>query len=225
MARRGRGQFEFTLVELGVLAASFTATAVLVFFLGFYVGRETAARHTPPDERVARVPVTDPPADPLAAPAAGAEEAAANEPAPQPAARPGPRPRPAEPPPAEAEPADDGSAPAAAEPSPPAEPGLDEDGAGADTGEPDESEDAGGAGQTGGYTVQVLATRNPEEAESMVSDLEGNGYGAFVTPVEDAGGKWYRVRIGRYEDPQSARIMAERCKKDLGLSQAYVSPY
>ena len=57
MARRGRGQFQFTVVELSVIAVSFAATSALVFLLGFYVGRENAAQHAPLDEKVARIPV------------------------------------------------------------------------------------------------------------------------------------------------------------------------
>jgi hypothetical protein len=46
-----------------------------------------------------------------------------------------------------------------------------------------------------------------------------------MSPVDDAGGKWYRLRIGRYDEPHAARAMADRCKRDLSLSQAYVSPF
>jgi DedD protein len=76
-----------------------------------------------------------------------------------------------------------------------------------------------------GYTVQVLATRNRNEADALIAQLKSRGYGAFISPVDDAGGKWYRVRIGRYDDPHAARAMADRCKRDLSLSQAYVSPF
>jgi cell division septation protein DedD len=74
------------------------------------------------------------------------------------------------------------------------------------------------------FTVQVLATRNRGEADALSADLKKRGYGAYVAAVEDAGGTWYRVRIGHFEDAEAARRMAERASRDLGLTQAYVSP-
>ncbi len=197
MARRGRSQFQFTVVELIVLAVSFAVTSFLVFMLGFYVGREVAGRHGPPRESVARIPAAPAPVaetdseadsradsrahsgtDPADA-AAGAEE------------RPG-----------EAGDAADGAA---------AVPGAAAVG-------------AGDAAAGGVYTVQVLATRNSNEADAMRDSLEKKGVEAFIAPVEDAGGSWYRVRIGRFADAAGARRMAERCRRELGLGQAYVSP-
>ena len=74
------------------------------------------------------------------------------------------------------------------------------------------------------YTVQVLATRNRNEAESLANNLKRKGYGAYMLQIEDAGGTWYRVRIGHYDSADSARRTAERVSKELGLTQAYVSP-
>jgi len=233
MARRGRGQFQFTVTELGVLAASFAVTSILVFFLGLYVGRDLAAHHEGPDERVARIPISEnPPAQPSpmaagekeGAPADVDEETAAgagrpaaegsaaiatSRPAPEPAA---PAPKPV---PSRATPQAEGRSPSslpagilpAREPAPTA------------------AVEPSRASSPQPYTVQVLATRNRKEAEALAADLKRQGYGAFLTPVEDTGGKWYRVRIGRYDDPQAARSMADRCKRELGLSQAYVSPF
>jgi cell division septation protein DedD len=55
-------------------------------------------------------------------------------------------------------------------------------------------------------------------------DLKKRGYGAYVAAVEDAGGTWYRVRVGHFEDAEAARRMAERAAREMGLTQAYVSP-
>jgi cell division septation protein DedD len=74
------------------------------------------------------------------------------------------------------------------------------------------------------YTVQVLATRNREEAMTLADDLKRKSIGAFVSQVEDPGGSWYRVRIGIYDDLQSAQVMEARLRK-LGLQQAYVSRF
>jgi len=189
-----------------VLAGSFTVTAVLVFLLGFYVGRGVAARHGAPDAQVARVPVGQAPSEPepevLAPSAAAAKSSVA-----KPPARPTPQPK------SESEPE---SKPVVARPRPHS---------------PSESEKSDQpaitvpSAPTVPYTVQVLATRNRREAEALASELKGKRIGAFVAPVEDASGRWYRVRIGRYDDLQSARVMEERCRRDFGLDQAYVVPY
>jgi cell division septation protein DedD len=58
----------------------------------------------------------------------------------------------------------------------------------------------------------------------LVDGLKNKGYGAYVVAVEDAGGAWYRVRIGHFDNPEAAKRMADRASRDLGLTQAYVSP-
>ena len=181
MPRRGRGQFQFTVAELSVLAASFAVTALIVFLLGFYVGRENAAQHGPLDDRVARIPVGVAP-----------ERAEA----PQQGGR--------------------GEAPSVTLTPPPV--------AGREPHEESSEEDAAPAPSVP-YTVQVLATRNRREAETLREDLARRRIGAFVTEVEESGARWYRVRIGRYEDFESARAMQERVRRDYGLGQAYVVPY
>ncbi len=197
MARRDRGQFQFTVVELTVLAMSFAATSALVFLLGFYVGRENASQHAPLDERVARIPVGSAPH----------EDATAE----SDSVRPG-----------EAAALFDAVAPSGGE-----------SGAGKRRPEPGDDEAAieeesrDPAPRIAGipYTVQVLATRNQHEAETLRAKLADGRIGAFVTEVEEAGVQWYRVRIGRYDDFESARVMQERVRRDFGLGQAYVVPY
>ncbi len=197
MARRGRSQFQFTVVELIVLAVSFAVTSFLVFMLGLYVGREVAGRHGPPRESVARIP---------AAPAPVAETDSEADSRADYRAQSGTDP-------------DDAAAGAEERPG---EAGDAADGAAAVPGAA--AVGAGDAAAGGVYTVQVLATRNSNEADAMRDSLEKKGVEAFIAPVEDAGGSWYRVRIGRFADAAGARRMAERCRRELGLGQAYVSP-
>lgn len=194
MARRGRGQFQFTVVELSVIAVSFAATSALVFLLGFYVGRENAAQHAPLDEKVARIPVG--PAPPRAESGTGDAE-----------------------PPAFA--GEERKADAASAERQALTDTIDGEVASADPADEPEIPRTPGIP----YTVQVLATRNHREAETLRSDLARRRIGAFVTEVEEAGARWYRVRIGRYDDYDSARAMQERIRRDVGLGQAYVVPY
>jgi cell division septation protein DedD len=56
---------------------------------------------------------------------------------------------------------------------------------------------ATGDGQTTLYSVQVLATRNLENANRIVLELKKKGYNAFVTEVTIENHKMYRVRVGR----------------------------
>jgi len=74
------------------------------------------------------------------------------------------------------------------------------------------------------YTVQVLATRNRAEAEDLRGQLVRRSIGAFISAVEEAGTRWYRVRIGRYDDLEAARAMEQRVRREMGLTQAYIVP-
>ena len=229
MIRRGRENFRFTSIELGALALSFTATSVFVFFLGFYVGRRVAAAHATVGENVARIPVGSPPGDDApppraAAPATRASGASASATPPQPS-RPA---SPTSPPPVQA-PAARTVAPAL---SPPAAATQGASSAQVRTPprplavpkEPQTADAAAAADAGTAYTVQVLATRYHSEAESLTAMLKKKGYGAYLVQVDDAGGTWYRVRIGHFEDSEAARRLATRASRELGLTQAYVSP-
>lgn len=74
------------------------------------------------------------------------------------------------------------------------------------------------------FTVQVVSTRDRKEAEQVRSRLLGKRIGAFVSEVEEGGARWYRVRIGRYDDMASATAMADRVKNELGFPAAQVVP-
>lgn len=79
-------------------------------------------------------------------------------------------------------------------------------------------------GSGSAYTVQVLATRDQQEATSLAARLKQQQIGAYVSEVKDVGGNWYRVRIGIYDDLDSAHGMEARLR-GLGLNQAYVSRF
>jgi cell division septation protein DedD len=252
MAHRAGHRFQRTRTERGLLALGFVAASACIFFCGVWVGRQTAMRHGRVDERIARIPnVGGAPHAGNGAPAAsqGARsEPSVNESDGGPASGLAVLPVPSQ-----AEPHGNEAKAAGAAPAEPAAAGEVRDAGGAsdsaretreartdpsadhgtelrDTAAEDEegglSPDAAlPAPSATGYTVQVLATRNRNEADALIAQLKSRGYGAFVSPVDDAGGKWYRVRIGRYDEPHAARAMADRCKRDLSLSQAYVSPF
>jgi cell division protein FtsN len=80
------------------------------------------------------------------------------------------------------------------------------------------------AGAVVPFTVQVVSTRDRAEAEQVRARLVGKRIGAFVSEVEEGGGRWYRVRIGRYDDMAAADAMADRVKRELGYVAARVVP-
>ncbi|TFH29723.1 MAG: SPOR domain-containing protein [Myxococcales bacterium] len=184
MGRRADSEYRFSIVHLAVLAASMLLTACAVFLLGFYVGRESAALHTPIDERVARLPTEDSEASPRHAPRP-------EERIPTPSKDPAP------------------GTPSA--PAPPVAPTV-------------RPAPAGGSGAIIPYTVQVLATRERSEAESIRGQLLKRSIGAFISEVEDGVTRWYRVRIGRYDDLDAARLMEARVRREMGFSQATIVP-
>jgi cell division septation protein DedD len=71
--------------------------------------------------------------------------------------------------------------------------------------------------------VQILATRKEGDADALVRKLKSRGFGAYIKKVSDGDGAWYRVRVGSYGAFSQARAMADKCRSDLGLGQAFVS--
>ena len=210
MARRGRQQFQFTTLEMVALAASFTVTAVLVFVLGFYVGKRNAAEHRGVGERVARIPVRTTSVQPEVP----RVPVPASEPEPDPEAPvvpPHSESEPAEPEPAAPEPIEPAKADAVAPPRQPDKPAEKK---------PDPRAESGRS-----YAVQVLATRREDDAEAMARSLQSSGFDAYVRRIDDGQGAWFRVRVGRFAAVGDARAMADRCRRDLGLDQAYVTTY
>lgn len=202
-----------------LIAVSFAVTVSCVFFLGLFVGKKNASLHGPREDRVARIPVGDyakyappPAAAPRVAPAAASE--------------------PAEPPPASRAaataaatgPATGDHSAAAARPGTPAEPAKDAAKSTPAKPEPEAKEEEPEERSTGrGYTVQVLATRRQGEADALVGKLKARGYNAYIKKVSEGAAAWYRVRVGSYGGFSDARAMADRCRRDLGLEQAFVS--
>jgi cell division septation protein DedD len=219
MARRQRTTIEFTTLQLATVAAGVLGASAVVFLLGIYVGRGLPIHHAGVDERVARIPVGEAPRmvevdrSPIGPPADAPREPTVDvvpEP-PNVIAEAIATARRTETPAAPA--AGHEAAEAKRPPAPQARPDETADHAAKEPAKPSVP-----------YTVQVLATRNREEAMTLADDLKRKRIGAFVSEVEDTGGSWYRVRIGIYDDLESAQVMEARLRK-LGLQQAYVSRY
>jgi DedD protein len=72
---------------------------------------------------------------------------------------------------------------------------------------------AGSAGipeiKAGGYTVQVAAFKNPANSSRMVTDLREKGFPAYQiqTGSDEGGSTLHRVRVGAFDNRQSAEAM------------------
>jgi cell division septation protein DedD len=240
--RQARRQLQFSGFEMALIAVSFLVTVTTVFFLGLFVGKKNASYHAPTEDRVARIPVDDftrykrpepivrPGKEPKPAETEVASAAAKAPAGPIGDAKP------------EAVPAVPAAAAPAAQPTakapttPAATETVNTDAATAKAKEAAAKEtaakeaaaakakEAKAEAETGrGYTVQILATRKSAEADALVKKLKSRGFAAYIKKMSDGEGAWYRVRVGSYGAFSEAKGMAEKCRRDLGLGQAFVS--
>jgi DedD protein len=75
-----------------------------------------------------------------------------------------------------------------------------------------------------GWTVQVNATTNLEQAVDLARRLKAKGYDAYTVQAPLRGQTWYRVRVGRYPSRDTAKEMERRLKETEGLDSAYITP-
>jgi len=87
---------------------------------------------------------------------------------------------------------------------------------------PDSQKVADGAGSSahGGidsgfyYTLQLLSSKNREEAEKFLLKLKAKGYDAVLIKKEVAGkGTWYRIRFGQFSSMNEAENEGEKLKE------------
>ncbi len=212
-------------LSAGVLAILFllcVGVCALFFSLGFLVGyNEQAYKATPAAERVTAPPVTPPTVNPRHAgepqakpPATAASAASLAAPAPAPVT-------PAQiatavtesKPPAEAA-KSESREPARQVPPPPS---------GA---QPESATPAAAGGEVGmGFTVQVAASANKEDADKLVKILKSRGYPVFLVAPEyvQANDNLFRVQVG----PFTSRSDAEKVRSQLaqeGFKQPFIKP-
>jgi hypothetical protein len=63
------------------------------------------------------------------------------------------------------------------------------------------------------YTVQVSVTPNESNAIGLVNELEDDGYDAYYDTYENDRGHYYKVRVGQYDDKQSAAAVRSQVKE------------
>lgn len=64
-----------------------------------------------------------------------------------------------------------------------------------------------------GFVVQVAATKQKSEADTIAKRLANKGYPAFVT-TPPSGPQMYRVRVGKYPDRKEADRVATRLQRE-----------
>jgi cell division protein FtsN len=73
------------------------------------------------------------------------------------------------------------------------------------------------ANESGRYTVQVMATSSKPKAEAQLAALQSKGYTAYMNQESAAGNPVFKVRVGKFTDPDTARKTAARLKQELQL--------
>lgn len=75
-----------------------------------------------------------------------------------------------------------------------------------------------------GWTVQVNATTNPEQANDLARRLKAKGYDAYTVQAPLRGQTWYRVRVGRSKSREKAKELEIRLRNTEGMENAYMTP-
>ena len=65
-----------------------------------------------------------------------------------------------------------------------------------------------------GYTVQVAAVKQRNEAEAIARRLVSRGYDAYIVEPGVSGAKMYRVRVGSYPDRRDAERVMRRLTQE-----------
>jgi cell division septation protein DedD len=78
--------------------------------------------------------------------------------------------------------------------------------------------------EAGGWTVQVGASTDAVQAVVLARRLRAKGYDAYTSQGPIGGVTWYRVRVGRFSDKDSAKAMEGRLRREEQIEAAYVSP-
>jgi len=62
------------------------------------------------------------------------------------------------------------------------------------------------------WSLQVTAFQNKDDAIEMASELDGEGYSAFVVSGQVKGKTWHRVRVGKYASKEAAMMTLKKLR-------------
>ena len=217
--RVGKGTAGLGLGQLFALLFGFLITSALIFLFGIWVGRDITERRLASQERVVRMPVPIQPTPVADAKSADVdlafyqklkekaeqrlqETAGAGSPAP--------------------------AAPRLAQVVPPTSPPTrateKRQPQVTPTARTKKEAQSGDEWADKGWTVQVNATTNPQQATDLVRALRGKGYDAYTVQAPMHGQTWYRVRVGRFPGRDKAKDLEAKLKASEGMENAYVTP-
>lgn len=217
--RAATGVSGLGLGQLFALIFGFLITSALIFLFGIWVGRDITERRLASQERVVRMPV---PIQPTPAPDAKGTDVdlafyqklkekaeqrlqeAATAATPSPAAA-----RVAQVGPPTSTPTG-----ATGKPAPQTTPNA----------RPNREAEHGEEWADKGWTVQVNATTNPQQATDLAHSLRSKGYDAYTVQAPMRGQTWYRVRVGRFPSREKAKELETKLKSAEGMENAYVTP-
>src|SRR5262249_43656778 len=74
----------------------------------------------------------------------------------------------------------------------------------------------------GSWSVQVNATKDEAGADSVVKQLQGRGYNAYVVRGNLQGESWYRVRVGKFPTMEAATAVVMRLKNEERYPRAFL---
>lgn len=193
---RGQGSYYLSRGQLIVLAVGFTATSLVVFFLGVFVGQGIEERKLMKKEE----PVVKIPVEPLLkgsgrAPSAKEEITFYD----TLAKGGGPARTEVE---EKAKPVEKRASEAVVEAKPPAR-----EKAVAQVTEKSVQKPAKTV-----WTVQLNAFRQERDASGLAKRLKDKGYDAYVASTEIKGKTWYRVRVGHFATREEARALQEKLR-------------
>jgi cell division septation protein DedD len=215
--RRGKeNRYYYSRGQMILLGAAFTSAAVVIFFLGMFVGQGVEERKIlKKDEPLVKIPVKpegapggasaqkkdeitfNGPEAKSPAPSA-AEEKTKEKPAEKIAATEAPAPKPVE----------KKTVKIAAEEAP-------------KKSEPAASAETGESGKV--WRAQVNAFPDERSAILLVDRLKNKGYNAYVSDVQNRGKTWYRVNVGRYDSREQAEKIADALRTKENHPKAFAA--
>jgi len=207
MARGGWWGFrvELTLTEMVAVLVGAIGSAFAIFLLGIWVGKGWEARQLKAEQQIVRVPIEP---DLATRPAQEEGEMEFYEALVHPEPSPTPEPAGARPSPLVA------ASPPSPKPTPAKRP---------EPKAPSPSPAVKKAPEEGKWSVQVLASRDPQTARRLAQSLAREGYRTRVVELRGAGGTRYRVRVGPFASFERATEAARRLRRRPGITEAFVA--
>ena len=75
------------------------------------------------------------------------------------------------------------------------------------------------AAASSGFTLQIKSTQSQDDADHFVRKLKAQGYRAFVVGADLPGkGRWYRVRLGKFDTKDAAEQYLKDFKRETKLN-------